>query len=457
MVKEVGSLVGKFLKGVGRITPGIAIIVDAIELGRLWKDIDTLPEALEKDELNENQQKIYEALQRKREASEDGDPELTATTQSYLHEKVNITFEERFRVKDCKPASSSCPSDPPAEETFETPWYSTRREEEPLLQSLLRDTDTCYEAIEEYEQLTQAQLDHAQRIWSNYCQIINEVAREYKKEGPWTEFRAYIHCMSIRDHGLDQTKKWLMSTDEEGILDEDEDPELTAIMRSYLQKDEEIDLEAEKDRGLEWHLIPRDQRLGDIHETIDGLEPRKSDPFPEPVVEFIMEKNEQGLSIEEIDKALVKMITDGKILTWIMHISDAEKEEFEGFSSENSYSGLYLVQPHSELIWTGAKTAIVKSKKFTKHINEPLYLISDKQCYGVIKLSEPEEIDKEEFDERYEEHLVENFEREEWWGAKKFPLYLYEVEGIEKFEPIKEVEVPRGIQVFLRPESVKFV
>lgn len=311
LVKEVGSLVGKFLKGIGRITPAISILVDAIELGILWKDIDTLPEALEKNELNENQQKIYEALQRKREASEDFivNPVLTAIGQSYSQSSEEIDFET----------------------------------------------------------------------------------------------------------------------------------------------EEAIDFEAEKDEGLEWHLIPEDQRLGDIRETIDDLEPRKSDPFPKPVVEFIKEKNEQGMSIEEIDRALVEMIEKGNLPTWIMHISDSERYIF----TENSYSGLYLTSPHSELIHTGAKTAIVKSKKFTEHINEPLYLISDDKCYGVIKLSEPEEIDKEEFDERYEEHLVENFERKEWWNDN-FPLFIYEVEVVKKFEPVRGVEIPRGIQVFLRPESVKF-
>lgn len=290
LVEQAGSLVGKVLKGVGKIMPGISFLIDAIELGRLWKDIDTLPEALEKDSLNENQKKIYEALQRKREASEDT---------------------------------------------------------------------------------------------------------------------------------------------------------------------EEIDLEVEKDKGLEWHLIPRDQRLGDIRETIDDLEPRKSDPFPEPIVEFVKKKNEEGLSIEEIDEALVKMIKDGELPTWKMYISDSERYIFTEDNSENLYPGLYLVEPHSELIWTGAKTAIVKSKKFTEHINEPLYLISDKQCYGIIKLSEPEEIDKEEFDERYEEHLVENFERKEWW-KNKLPLYLYEVEIVEKFEPVRDVEIPVGIQVFIGPTNIKF-
>ena len=202
-----------------------------------------------------------------------------------------------------------------------------------------------------------------------------------------------------------------------------------------------------KDQGLPWHKIPKDQRLGDIHETIENLEPRKSDPFPEPVVEFIMENKD--LSIEEIDEKLVKMIEDGDLPTWTMHISNAESY------SKNNYPGIYLVHPHSELIHSGTKTAIVKSKKFDKHMNVPLYLISDDKCYGVIELSTPVEIDKKEFEERYRDHLIEDFERIEWWG-EKFPLYLYNVKVIEKFEPVRKVDIPAGIQVWILPENVKF-
>jgi len=510
----------------------------------------------------------------------------------------------------------------------------------------------------------------------------------------------------------------------------EEDQQLVGLLKE--QSEEMSEGWEERDEGLPWHKIPKDQRLGDIDETINNLEPRKSDPFPEPVVEFIMEKHEQGLSIEEIDKALVEMIEKGDLSSWTMYISDSEgyqefqqqktnqqqkinaptfayqtifgknppeflrgrtdapkkmwknllvdeglktewleelnnlpveirsteegkdknlrpafvifrlppkyddlhnkmvenlkkfpglyaksgigggnrpricvagtviknesgwsewwnslakkiKEAYEktigaekkaedpdlfvsnninevlkdpeknwrrmfndlkilgnfaypklsegkkwgewdldtvleffgkivdtlrkvffpiippekdeknydtpywscyrkalekGYIktepppeeeikewdgkrktiikfSENDHPGLYLVQPHSELIWAEAKTAIVKSKKFDKNINVPLYLISDDKCYGVIKLSEPVEIDKKEFKDRYSEHLVENFERREWWDGDS-QLWLYGVEMIEKFEEPRKVEIPVGIQVFLKPESINF-
>ena len=114
---------------------------------------------------------------------------------------------------------------------------------------------------------------------------------------------------------------------------------------------------------------------------------------------------------------------------------DKKRKDIIKFSE---YSNLELPETHSELIWTGTKTAIVKSKKFDKDNNDPLYLISGNKCYGIIELSEPIEINKEEFGERYSEHLVENFERIEWFG-ETFPLFLYNVEMVEKFEPVREV------------------
>ena len=60
--------------------------------------------------------------------------------------------------------------------------------------------------------------------------------------------------------------------------------------------------------------------------------------------------------------------------------------------------GLYLVKPHAEMIVSGEKTLIVKSKKFTSHINEPLYLLEGKLCYGIIVLQAPTEITSKQFE-----------------------------------------------------------
>lgn len=88
------------------------------------------------------------------------------------------------------------------------------------------------------------------------------------------------------------------------------------------QEMKKIDKVAKKEGGREWHQLPRKDRRGDIHETINDLEPRKSDPFPQAAVKAIKKYAKQGLSIEEIDLKLVGDITAGRLATWIMHLSD---------------------------------------------------------------------------------------------------------------------------------------
>lgn len=71
-----------------------------------------------------------------------------------------------------------------------------------------------------------------------------------------------------------------------------------------------------------WHLIPKDQRLGDIRETILNLEPRKSDPFPRPVVRAMKRLHARGFSYENIDRAIRNLIMQNRLPAWMMHISD---------------------------------------------------------------------------------------------------------------------------------------
>ena len=118
-------------------------------------------------------------------------------------------------------------------------------------------------------------------------------------------------------------------------------------------------------------------------------------------------------------------------------------------------AGLYLVPPHAELIWKGKKTLIVKQRKFEKYIGEPLYLIDSKLCYGVIMLEEPKKITKAEFDKLKDEHRITEKEYEQWgWRA---PLYAYTFKIIQKYPAPKPIRVPRGVQVFVKAENIKFI
>jgi len=110
--------------------------------------------------------------------------------------------------------------------------------------------------------------------------------------------------------------------------------------------------------------------------------------------------------------------------------------------------------PHGELIWKGKKTLIVKHKKFTKYVGKPLYLISDKLCYGIIYLDEPREISKDEFDKLRNEHRISDEEVKKWKWT--FPLYAYAFK-FQKYPTPKPVKIPRGVQVFVDAKNVKFL
>lgn len=121
-------------------------------------------------------------------------------------------------------------------------------------------------------------------------------------------------------------------------------------------------------------------------------------------------------------------------------------------------AGLYLVKPHAQLIAEGKKTLIVKSKKFTSHIGEPLFLLEDKLCWGIITLKEPYEISFEEFVKLRDRHQISDEEAFKRWGWKKdAPLYAYEFEIEEIFDPPIPVKIPKGVQVFVDAKNIKFV
>ena len=110
--------------------------------------------------------------------------------------------------------------------------------------------------------------------------------------------------------------------------------------------------------------------------------------------------------------------------------------------------GLYLVEPHGELIWLGRKKAIVKSVRFRSHIGEPLFLLSGNLCYGVIKLDSPVEIDLNQFKELTPKHLVSEEERQSWWPEKK-KLYYYPITIVSLFNPPRKWKFQPGTQNFV--------
>lgn len=115
--------------------------------------------------------------------------------------------------------------------------------------------------------------------------------------------------------------------------------------------------------------------------------------------------------------------------------------------------GLYLTPPHGELIWEGKKNIIIKSIRLSSHLDEPLYLLSGKYCYGIIKLGKPRQINLGEFKELSSKHCITDAERKKWWPNKEI-LYLYPISIIRRWNPPREWQVQKGAQIFVR--DVKF-
>ena len=118
--------------------------------------------------------------------------------------------------------------------------------------------------------------------------------------------------------------------------------------------------------------------------------------------------------------------------------------------------GIYLVPPHGELIWKGDKTLIVKSRRFTEYLKQPLYLFSGNKAYGIIMLTRvvgPYDADhvRTRFRNR---HKITDEEWEKWWPNVK-EVYLYEFDLLKKFNPPVEVKLPPGIQTFVTAATVK--
>uniref|UniRef100_A0A6M3IYU0 Uncharacterized protein n=1 Tax=viral metagenome TaxID=1070528 RepID=A0A6M3IYU0_9ZZZZ len=116
-------------------------------------------------------------------------------------------------------------------------------------------------------------------------------------------------------------------------------------------------------------------------------------------------------------------------------------------------TGIYLTPPHGELIAKGKKKAIIKSFQLKSHLNEPLYLLSGKLCYGIIKIKDGRKISVKELQKSFESHQVSEGERKQWWKDYK-SLFFYPVEVIRIFSPPKPYEYQKGPQVFVK--DVKF-
>ncbi len=234
---------------------------------------------------------------------------------------------------------------------------------------------------------------------------------------------------------------------------------LSGIPRRFLSGDEQYATTAQAlQRNLSLVLEPLQARAKSwVEEQIFDpvLEKEKCDGKVELTWRPVLPQADPQLVADII--SLSNTLVEGKpLITWKeareklkMPFETVEgKETTLAALSKNDYTGLYLVEPHGELIWRNRKRAIVKSVRFAAHLGEPLYLLSGKLCYGVIILDSPVEIDLKEFKDLSPKHLVSEEEREQWWPGKK-KLFYYHVLIDKKFETPRKWKYVRGVQNFV--------
>jgi len=115
--------------------------------------------------------------------------------------------------------------------------------------------------------------------------------------------------------------------------------------------------------------------------------------------------------------------------------------------SERETQGIYLVEPHGQMIYNGTKRAIVKSVKFSDL--GPFFLLSSNRAFGVIKLDEPMEIDLEKFLALRDRHKITDEERRLWWDDKE-RLFFYPIRWFVPFNEPRLYKLPKGIQTFVK-------
>lgn len=215
--------------------------------------------------------------------------------------------------------------------------------------------------------------------------------------------------------------------------------------------------------------------LNFIHQTIQPLQNMQAMYYEEKILGPLMrlEEIEHVPTIEwneilpknpndyaQIIKVVSEAMVGGKQIATIEELREmaglgknvAFKPVAGGASLQKALPGLFLVEPHGKMIWTGEKKLIVKAKDFSNMADKPLFLVSDKKIYGKITLRKPAKISLENFDDLQNEHMITDKERLKWW-PKAESLFSYRF-SFDKFEKPKDFSPPQGVQTFIKEVSL---
>ena len=112
------------------------------------------------------------------------------------------------------------------------------------------------------------------------------------------------------------------------------------------------------------------------------------------------------------------------------------------------HKGIYIAPTLGELIVSKEKSLIIKEREYSDEVGRTLYLISNKLCYGVIRLKTPDKINIVEFNELADKHKINNFDRKKWWPNKEV-LFAYPFDIIKLFEVPIPIELPLVCDTFI--------
>ncbi|MDP8238352.1 MAG: hypothetical protein P9X24_04625 [Candidatus Hatepunaea meridiana] len=171
--------------------------------------------------------------------------------------------------------------------------------------------------------------------------------------------------------------------------------------------------------------------------------------FP-PIPRAMLAKTLHGLAT--VDRKFLRRdaaITQRKAETWTRKIAPTP-----------ALKGIFLVEPHSELMWKGEKKVMVKSKDFDVE-DKQYYLVDNNKCYGIVEFKNVREIDQKEYDKLAPRHKITPEEKKKWAKTspswREEPYYAYDFDWVEKFKEPRDSEVPHGTQVFVAKEKLRFL
>lgn len=107
--------------------------------------------------------------------------------------------------------------------------------------------------------------------------------------------------------------------------------------------------------------------------------------------------------------------------------------------------GMLLNGKIAKDIWNNNRSLVISQLSLNIKVGTLYYLIDDLYCYGVIRFKPPQKIKVKEFNELYDEHLITDTERLQWWPDKEI-LFSYNFDFVTRFEVPTPIEMAYPLQ-----------